>query len=138
MADEPEEIQMDGDKVIAFINAVQNMGRILEQVNVIDIKEAFVLGKKIQCIEDIITQDKKWKECISEITACLAQEVKVVQEGMRYSRDHIAVLKQYQSVLSTPEAAKAKSEMREFIELCDRLQKHKEAGTFELVQQILK
>lgn len=32
--------QIDGDRLIAFINAVQHLGRILEEMNVIEVKDA--------------------------------------------------------------------------------------------------
>lgn len=137
MADDTEQ-PIDGDKVIAFINAVQSMGRILEQVNVIEIREAFLIGKKVKCIDDIVAMDKKWKSTVKEIVEDIAQETLAIQESMRHSREQIALLKHYQSVCASPEQKHTTATMKEFLDLCDRLQKHKEAGTFELVQQILK
>lgn len=136
MAVDPNHI--DGDRLIQFINAVQSLGRILEQMNVIEVKDAFLVGRKLGSIESIIEQEKAWKKCVVEITAELERNSKVLEASKQEYHRMIATMKPCVSFCASPELERANSQVKQFCDLCDRLQKHKEAGTFELVQQILK
>jgi len=130
--------QIDGDRLIAFINAVQHLGRLLEEMNVMEVKDAFLVGRKLGSIESIIEQEKAWKKCVLEITAELERNSKVLELGKQEYQKMLGSMKQCVSFCQSSELERANSQLKQFADLCDRLQKHKESGTFELVQQILK
>ena len=49
---------IDGNKVIAFIHAVENLGVILNKLNVIAVKDAFLFGIQQRGVDAIIEQEK--------------------------------------------------------------------------------
>lgn len=131
-----DEIVIDGDKVIAFTNAIKDLGKILDQVNIIDVKEAFLRGKSLGCVQNIIDTRDKWKQTLGEIGDGLKLNAKEIEASIATTKEMLAFMRPMAGFITSPQFDQAKTNLREFVELCDRLDKHRQSGTLDIVASL--
>lgn len=133
----PEDV-VDGDRLIAFVNAVKNMGDILGTLNVRCLKDAFLVGAQHNCIDKIIDTEKKWKEAITAITDQLEKEQALLKLGLTDCRQLIAFLSQSHNIFANPNTDLALAKAREFSALLDNIERHRKLGTIDMLCQLSK
>lgn len=133
-ATNPEAI--DGDKVVEFIRGVQNLGKILETINVIQIKDAFLIGSKHKAIEDIIRTEQKWFETFKAMGEQMEETADHHRKIMLEHQNMIAFIKHHNSIINGPESARAITMATKLSEVLDRLDKHRASGLLEAVVKI--
>ena len=134
---EEDDIAINGDKVIAFINAIKSLGDILESVNVIEIRGPFLMGSKMQRIDDIIEIQKRWKEVVFDIEQSLANTGKVLEFGVAETERRIVVMKHYSGLINSTQFASALEKAEKFTNLLDQIEHHKQSGTLEILSKLL-
>jgi hypothetical protein len=135
--DKDDKIRIDGDKLLAFINAIQYAGKMMELINVIEIKDAFIVGKQIASIEKVLEYKQKWNECWNAMHKMMGEELKIWDKGMREGREMIVILQQFRAFGHNPQYTDSFNKLKEIVELCDRLQKHRESGILSILQSLL-
>jgi hypothetical protein len=60
--DTKDTIAVDGDRIIAFINAVDVMNNALRAVNILGIADLFIKNRQDKTIDDAIALAKKWND----------------------------------------------------------------------------
>ena len=131
-----EPIEINGDKVIAFINAVKKLGDILEMINVIEIKDAFIMGKQCESVERVIALRKQWIEVFAEIQSAWSKDLDVFKACLASSKDMKILLTSISHVGQTKEYKDSLQSLKELADVLDRLEKHKQSGLLEAVSKI--
>lgn len=127
---------IDGDKVIAFVSAVQNLGVILEKLNIIAVKDAFLFGIQTKGIDAIIEQEKTWKGALEQIGDSLKQSGKIVEsarQDWKLLHHEIMPLAKFFGGSEFKESLK---NVAAFCDLCERLERHRANGTLDLITKL--
>lgn len=134
---DPSVVAVDGDKVIAFSNAVRKLADLFDAVNIGDIKEAFLVGRQIGTVESIIERQKLWQDVIHGIRESLLENISSIECGRKPMDAAILLIKHFKE-LNSPDFKACLSNLKEFSGLCDNIAKHREAGTLEIISQLSK
>lgn len=136
MAEDTKHINIDGDRVIAFINAIKRLAEIAEGINIIGVADAFCVGKKVGSIDAVIEQQRVWEKCLESI-AKSSKEYLVEAENSK--KEIIAIkntLSQFATVMNSDFTVSAHTRLKEMISLLDRLEHHNQAGTLKLLASL--
>lgn len=128
---------IDGDKIIAFIDGVKNLGIILERLNVLEISGAFKVGKKIDAIDRLIDIEKSWGTALAEINKTLSAEVVALGHSQQECKRTVRIFEEVSAMVKLYNLRGTTETIKEFCDVCDRLEKIKSQGTIELVAGIL-
>lgn len=131
-------IKIDGDKIIAFINGIKNLGMILDEVNFLGIKEPFLIGSQFQSVEKIIEQEKSWKKCLDHIYAGLKENLECIEANRQRLGQMVSMLKHNNELLTSHTCKEAMERLKQFSDLCDNIERHRKAGTLDIIAQIAK
>lgn len=131
-------INIDGDKIIAFINGVKNLGRILDEVNFLGIKEPFLIGSRYQSVEKIIEQEKKWKICLMGIRDGLKENLECIEANRQRLGQMVSLLKHNNELTTSHAFKESLTNLKQFSDLCDNIERHRNAGTLDIITQIAK
>jgi len=133
-ASDTETIEINGNKVIAFANAVQKLGKMFEELNIIELHKLFAMHKQVGSVERILDQKRTWMEAMDLIRITLAKDLAGVQE----SRDNLHTIRREMESFKTCCTGMKESiaTVKELVDLCDRLQKHKESGILDLLASL--
>ncbi len=129
MALDPNTI--DGDRLIAFIKAVKDMGNILEQVNIIEVRECFLLGKQMGGVEKVLEQRKKWQEMMHAIMHGLNVDIQFLNNSKPIVTDMLTVCGKYATLAKNGAFNESIDKLKTLVELLDRLDAHKKSGLLE-------
>lgn len=134
----PDRDTIDGDKVIAFIKAVENLGEILNHLNVIEIKDAFIVGKEIQSVERVIDTEKKWRDALACIREGFKEDMDSIVANQKYARAAVETLKLIASYAHSRSFDDVLSQLQKLNAVCDQLEKHRNSGLLEALNQFAK
>lgn len=126
-----DRITIDGDKVIAFGRAIQNLGKLFEEVNIVAVHKLFRAHCQVGVIEGILEQEKLWKDTSKRLTDSLKEDMAACQEARQNMNILLAVIKAFNAQEGRFNETIVK--VKELVDLCDRLQKHKDSGLLELI-----
>lgn len=134
--EEDDALFVDGSRLLKFIDSVKQLGLILEDINVWEIKEAFIKGKEIKTISDIINIHAKWRDSMKEIALAMKADVKNQEDALIRTKDNVKLLHEFQHEHAKIE--KMNGALKGLVELCDRLEKHRASGLLDAVKEIMK
>lgn len=129
-----ETINIDGDKVLAFIKAIEIMGKILNSLNVVEVKDAFLVGVKCNEVDKILQIQKVWAEVMLVVHRGLGENLKRIEQTRNSHREMLATMNSVAGV--SEKYMKSFKNMADFVDTLDRLQKHKESGLLEMVTKL--
>lgn len=138
MAVDLNEKVINGDKLIEFINTVKKLGDILEAVNAMDIKDAFLVGKQMGCVERVIEQRKGWEMALESCGNAMKKEVEACTEASRNFRVMAHAVEDFAATARNVKIKETIADLKELADVMDRLDKHKAAGNFEILKAIVK
>lgn len=127
---------INGDKVIAFINAVGDLGKILNAVNIIEIKDAFIMGKQCERVDRVIDVKKKWQETLEVIQEAWKADLVSFESCLKSSKEMKILLTSISHVGQTREYKDSLQSMKELADVLDRLEKHRHSGLLEKLTKI--
>ena len=127
---------VDGDKLIAFINALKDLGTMLEQANVLGVKDAFLVGKSMGCVERVIEQRDKWRRCLAECAEAMKSEIAGIDQAKQNGRHIVEFLQLVRKLGYSDEARAGLEHLKELAEVCDRLERHRNSGILGLVAEM--
>jgi len=127
-------IVINGDKVIAFANAVKDLGRMFEELDIVTVHKMFRMGTQIGSIEHILELDKIWCGIFKEIGEDLEKD----RAFFIQARQELTVLRGTIKSFGEQEEhlIKITAKAKELLDVCDRLQKHKESGILDLLLKL--
>lgn len=125
--------QVDGDRLIEFIKSIKNLGDMLEKMNVLEIKDAFLVGRRMGAVDNIIETQKRWMETVVTIREELKIHSGELETSVQTDKEHIAFLRRAMDFVNSSQFKAGTARLKEFIELCERMEKHKASGTIELI-----
>lgn len=131
-----DKVVVDGDRIIEFINAFKAMASIIDQVNVMAVKDCFLIGKKLGCIESVIEKKQEWLEAFNMIAQAERERLSQLEQSLVKSRMVIQELKHLRETVRDFDRVTQK-----IVELCDsleRLEKHRANGNLELLMRLEK
>lgn len=123
-----QEPAIDGDKLLSFISAVQEMGRILDKINVIEVREAFWLGKSHQSVDAIIKMREEWSHTLDVVKKGLERTIEKEELTLKCQKEMVAYLRQVNHLGNSPGFKLFLDRLDQFTTLCDRLEKHRASG----------
>jgi hypothetical protein len=135
---EMSDITINGDKVIEFSKAVRGLADLFESMNIVGIKELFLMGRKCESIESIIELQNKWNKALRIVGDELEKrgiQLAREEDGLKRS---IEILDQGIKMSNSNTFAKAIAHLQEFTTLCDRLDAHRKSGTLDIIAQLTK
>ncbi len=137
-AQNPEGVNICGDKVIQFSNAVRKLADLFDAINILDIKEGFLMGQKLQTVEAIIERQRMWQEAIDAIRKEITDYITVMESNRKTADQTIGLMHRCGKYLTSAEFTTAQQRLESFVNLCDRLEKHQQNGTLKIVAELSK
>ena len=130
-----EKVTIDGDRVVAFIKAIENLAEILNHLNVIEVKEAFLVGKQIGCVERVIETEKKWKEVLAAIRAGFKEDMDSIREHQKQAASTIETLKLISSYARSSHFEEVIANLSKLNDICDKLDAHRKSGLLQSLHE---
>jgi hypothetical protein len=134
--DDIESVQIDGNKVIAFIRTVELLASILNKINVVEVKDAFLLGKKCDSVEKVLAMKTMWLDTFRMIQLGMKDSADEIIRLRDYHRNVLAIIKMLSNTIQTKEFERGIVKAKELADLCDRLDKHRQSGLLDIVTKI--
>lgn len=128
-----ETVKVDGDQVIAFIGAVEKLGEILHALNVIEVKDAFIYGKRCKAVDEVIDISKSWQHLAKEVGDEFHASVTRINALRSQLNSQIAFMKTLTEAMKSEESKTTLNKINEFADACERIQKLKQDGTLDLI-----
>src|SRR5579872_705698 len=125
MADERDTISVNGNKMIDFISAVEDMSSILGQLQLSDIADAFLVGKQFGAVERVIEQKKTWENALREIHKTMRDDLHLFEKSLEKERELKTFLHSLVNFCRSPEAKQTFEGLEKLADILDRLEKHR-------------
>ena len=136
--DEFDVINVNGDKVIEFARSVRKLADLFESMNILGIRDLFLMGRKAQCVEDVIKQKNDWNDALTTIRNELKGKTNDIEVSRQTLDGTIDALERLDKVLYGLGHIKRMEHLRQIILLCDQLDAHRKSGTFDIDGSLLK
>ncbi len=134
MSDNNERLHIDGDRLIAFVNGVKNLGVILEELNIAEFFEAFKMHSKIGAFDALVEHEKAAVAVLGMVKNDLHAKLAGIDEKKRELHQLIQLAKS----ASSPDAVAGLKVIKEFSDVLDNIAKHRESGLLESVATLAK
>lgn len=134
-AEKATEFNVDGSMVIAFSNAVRELADIFEAMNVLSVKEMFVMGQKCASVEAILERQKQWQTILTAIAKCIEEKMDQIEKSKNSA--NLAGTALLKITELTHKWEKQMPVLERLVELCDRLQAHRESGLLDAVTKLI-
>ena len=138
MADERDTISVNGNKMIDFISAVEDMSSILGQLQLSDIADAFLEGKQFGAVERVIEQKKTWENALREIHKTMRDDLHLFEKSLEKERELKTFLHSLVNFCRSPEAKQTFEGLEKLADILDRLEKHRNSGLMETMLKSVK
>lgn len=124
---------VDGDKLLEFIKAVQDIGKMLENISIGPIAECFEKGKVIKEVDDIIEIKTKWAKALDKIVESLRSSALQKDALVADWQQITTSIRNLQAVVDSPKNLQMIATMRQLVELLKEFKKLKEDGTLGMI-----
>lgn len=129
-----KEAALDGDKVIAFGRAVEALGKMFMEINILDIRGAFTVRSKFDSVEAILEQQKTWEMAF----AAIARDIKKTADIIDANKEELERLIQLVKSTKSPDFKEGLASLHLLVELCSEIERLKESGMLEIISKLSK
>lgn len=131
----PDRINLDGDKVIMLCKAMEQLAKDFEALNITEIKEAFLMGRKVLAVEEFIRVSKLWNEAFDVMRKRAGEAVLDYESHRARSKEVLGIFEQLAARVQAQK--QCNHVLLDFVALCDRLEAHRKSGLLDAVSQLL-
>lgn len=134
--EEPDTIHIDGDKVIAFSKAVENLAKLFNEIDIFQIKDVFLKGVATRNVDQMIEIEKNWLTAFEAIRSGLKEQCGAIELRKSELERIVLLIRKWMDLSGSLSFKESMANLKQFSDLCDNLAKHRDSGMFELVANI--